>query len=96
MEGPVNSYEPGTPLNVAYGTIELPPAILNWYRRGNSGRTRAYFIGSLGHGQIAGCRGKLNGLGFSHYYGKNLIKALKFILLMVNTNRRYINSVKKL
>ena len=71
LQGPVNSYEPGTPLNVAYGTIELPPAILNWYRRGNSGRTRAYFIGSLGHGQIGGVRGvKLNGLGFSHYYGK--------------------------
>ena len=69
--GMTNSYEPGTPLNLPYGTMEIPPAIVNWYRRGNGGKTRAYFIGSLGHGQIAGCRGvMLNGLPIRHYYSK--------------------------
>jgi len=70
-QGMANSYEPGTPLNLPYGDIRLPPAIINWYRRGNGGKTRAHFIGSLGHGQIAGCRGiELNGLPIRHYYSK--------------------------
>ena len=70
-QGMANSYEPGTSINLPYGTIELPPAILNWYRKGNGGKTRAHFIGSLGHGQIAGVRGiKINGLSVRHYYSK--------------------------
>lgn len=80
LQGMLNSYEPGTPLNLPYGTIQLPPAIINWYRRGNAGSTRAYFVGSLGNGQIAGVRDiKLNGLALRHFYSKFNKDALVYI-----------------
>ena len=69
FSGMSNSYEVGTPINLPYGTIQVPPAIINWYRRGNEGTTRAYILGSLGHGQIAGVRAiKINGQLLSKYY----------------------------
>jgi hypothetical protein len=67
--GMSNSYEPGTPVALPYGTIQIPPAIINWYRSGFGGKTRANILGSLGHGPIAGCREiKINELPIRQYY----------------------------
>src|SRR5574337_773981 len=64
-----NVTELGAPVSLLYGTQRIAPAIINYYKYGNEGKTRLRILASVGEGVIAGWQGiMINGQTIESFY----------------------------